>query len=132
MSDSRQNVFVSFDYDNDLQLKEGLIGQSRNDNSPFEVADFSMKEAAPQSKWREEARRRISRCSVVIVMCGRHTDQASGVSAEITIARELDKPYFLLRGYRKRKCVKPKSAKSSDKMYNWTWKNLELLLAGHR
>ncbi|MXY20267.1 MAG: hypothetical protein F4Y49_02910 [Dehalococcoidia bacterium] len=132
MSDSRQNVFVSFDYDNDLQLKEGLIGQSRNDNSPFDVADFSMKEAAPQSKWRKEARGRIERCSVVIVMCGQHTDKASGVSAEITIARELDKPYFLLRGYRKRKCVKPKSAKSTDKMYNWTWNNLELLLAGHR
>ena len=132
MSDRRQNVFISFDYDNDLQLKEGLIGQSHNDNSPFNVADFSMKEAAPQSKWRKEARERIERCSVVIVMCGQHTDKASGVSAEITIARELDKPYFLLRGYKKRKCVKPKSAKSSDKMYNWTWKKLELLLAGHR
>ncbi|MXX53620.1 MAG: hypothetical protein F4Z35_06755 [Dehalococcoidia bacterium] len=130
--EKRHNVFISFDYDNDLQLKEGLIGQSRNDNSPFEVADFSMKEAAPQSKWRAEARRRISRCSVVIVMCGRHTDQAPGVSAEITIAREIGKPYFLLRGYSKWTCVKPKGAKASDKMYNWTWKNLELLLDGRR
>ncbi len=132
MNNSRQNVFISFDYDNDLQLKEGLIGQSRNDNSPFNVADFSMKEAAPQSQWRKEARERIGRCSVVIVMCGEHTDKASGVSAELTIAQELHKPYFLLQGYRKSECVKPRGAKSTDKMYNWTWKNLELLLAGHR
>ena len=130
--EKRHNVFISFDYDHDLQLKEGLIGQSRRDNSPFNVADFSMKEAAPQPKWTKEARGRIERCSVVIVMCGQHTDKASGVSAEITIARELNKPYFLLQGYRKKKCVRPKGAKSTDKMYTWTWNNLERLLNGER
>ena len=131
-NEKRHNVFISFDYDNDLQLKEGLIGQSRNDNSPFNVSDFSMKEAAPQSKWRKEARERMKRCSVVIVMCGQHTDKATGVNAEITIAGELGKPYFLLQGYRKGKCVRPKGAKSTDKMYTWTWDNLVRLLNGER
>lgn len=128
----RRNVFISFDYDNDARLKDALVGQSRYPNSPFAVSDFSMKEAAPQSKWRSEARKRISRCSVVAVICGRHTDKAAGVSAEIRIARDLGKPYFLLRGYPDRKCVKPKAAKSSDKMHKWTWDNLVLLLNGRR
>ncbi|MCY4651786.1 MAG: hypothetical protein OXC95_01330, partial [Dehalococcoidia bacterium] len=61
-SPPRQNVFVSFDYDNDARLKDALIGQSRYPNSPFNVRDYSMKEAAPQSQWRSEARRRIGLC----------------------------------------------------------------------
>ena len=36
----RQNVFVSFDYDHDARLKDGLIGQSRYPNSPFNVRDY--------------------------------------------------------------------------------------------
>ena len=128
----RRNVFVSFDYDHDARLKDALVGQSRYDHSPFNVADFSMKEAAPQSKWRKEAERRIDLCSVVVVICGQHTDKAAGVSAEIRIARDLGKSYFLLRGYSNRKCIKPKAAKSSDKMYRWTWDNLVLLLNGRR
>ena len=129
---ARQNVFVSFDYDNDARLKDALIGQSRYPNSPFNVRDYSMKEAAPQAKWKAEAGRRIGLCSVVVVMCGQHTDRAAGVSAEIGIARDLGKPYFLLAGYSDRKCAWPRAASSSDKMYRWTWDNLEALLEGRR
>lgn len=128
----RRNVFISFDYDHDVRLKDAFVGQSRYENSPFEVSDFSMKEAAPQSKWRSEARKRIDLCSVVVVLCGQHTDKAAGVSAEIRIARDLGKSYFLLRGYPDKRCVKPKAARASDKVYRWTWDNLLLLLNGRR
>ena len=125
-------MFISFDYDHDKSLKDGLVGQSRYPNSPFNVSDFSMKDAAPQSTWRSEAKMRIDLCSIVIVVCGQHTDKATGVSAEIQIAKELGKPYFLLRGYPDRKCVKPRAARNSDKMYRWTWDNLVALLNGRR
>ena len=46
-----KKVFVSFDFDNDKALKEFIIGQSKLPDSPFEVADWSMKEAAPQRSW---------------------------------------------------------------------------------
>ena len=128
----RKNVFVSFDYDNDARLKDALIGQSKYPNSPFEVRDYSMKEAAPQSQWRKEASRRIGLCSVVVVMCGQWTDRATGVSTEIEIARQLRKPYFLLSGYSDKRCVKPRAAHPTDKIYRWTWDNLEALLAGRR
>ena len=128
----RQNVFVSFDYDNDARLKDALIGQSRYANSLFNVRDYSMKEAAPQSQWRAEARRRIGLCSVVVVMCGLFTDRAAGVSGEIEIARKMGKPYFLLAGYSDRKCARPRAATPYDKMYRWTWNNLEALLEGQR
>lgn len=130
--DKRQNVFISFDYDHDANLKNGLVGQSRYPNSPFDVADFSMKEAAPQSQWKAEAEKRIDLCSVVVVMCGLHTDRAAWVSAEIEIAQKLDKPYFLLAGYSDKTCAKPRAAKSSDKVYRWSWDNLVKLLDGQR
>lgn len=40
----KKRVFISFDYDNDLDLKTLLVGQARNSDSPFEVIDMSIKE----------------------------------------------------------------------------------------
>jgi hypothetical protein len=44
---AKKKVFVSFDYDNDKPLKEFIIGQAKLADSPFEVIDFSLKEAGP-------------------------------------------------------------------------------------
>ena len=65
------------------------------------------------------------------VLCGEHTGTASGVNAEVKIAQELGKSYFLLSG-RGSDSVKPSAARSSDKLYNWTWDNLKLLVGGAR
>jgi len=126
----KTRVFISFDYDNDSDLKVLLVGQAANSDSPFDIADWSIKTAS--STWREEARRRIRASDVVAVICGLHTDTATGVAAEVTIAQEEDKPYFLLRGRAQGTCTKPTSARSSDKLYKWTWDNLKTLVAGGR
>ena len=42
---NKKRVFISFDYDHDLDLKNLLVGQAKNEDSPFEIADFSIKEA---------------------------------------------------------------------------------------
>ena len=42
----KKRVFVSFDFDNDKPLKEFIVGQSRLSDSPFEIVDLSLKEAA--------------------------------------------------------------------------------------
>ena len=92
---------------------------------------MSIKEAI-DSNWKIHARKRIKSCEVVIVICGHHTDTAKGVSAEISIAKEEKIPYFLLSGRVKGNVVKPKGSLSSDKIYKWTWENLQLLLKGYR
>ena len=126
---TKKRAFISFDYDYDSDLKTLLVGQARNSDSPFEIVDMSIKEAI-SSNWRENARRRIGSCDVVIVICGRCTNTASGVSAELEIAREKGVPYFLLYGRTNERCVKPIAAKASDKMYRWAWDNLKLLING--
>lgn len=127
----KKRVFISFDYDNDLNLKNLLVGQAKNDDSPFEIADFSIKETISE-EWKKKARTRIKGCDIVAAICGEHTDTASGVSAEVKMAQEEDVDYFLLKGRSDKTCKKPKSAKDSDKIYNWTWDNLKALIGGSR
>lgn len=128
---TKTRVFISFDYDYDVDLKNLLIGQSRNDDSPFEISDWSIKEAI-SGDWKAEARERIVRSDVVAVICGEHTDIATGVSAEIRIAQDEDVDYFLLQGRSGKSCKKPKAAKPEDKLYRWTWDNLKVLVGGGR
>jgi hypothetical protein len=125
-----KRVFVSFDYDYDKFLKEALIGQARNPDSPFEVHDWSIKVASPD--WKAKARARIRASDLVIVICGDHTDKAVGVDIELAIAQAEGIDYFLLNGYNGRTGKKPTSAKASDKVYNWTWPNLKTLVGGGR
>lgn len=128
---AKKRVFISFDYDHDLDLKNLLVGQAKNSDSPFEIADFSIKEVLSED-WKKKARTRIKGCNIVTVICGQHTDTASGVSAEVKIAQEESVDYFLLWGRSGKTCKKPKAAKSSDKVYKWTWDNLKALIGGTR
>src|SRR4051812_10464036 len=41
---AKKRTFISFDYDNDQFLKEALVGQAKNADSPFDFADHSNKE----------------------------------------------------------------------------------------
>ncbi len=127
---AKTRVFISFDYDNDLSLKTLLVGQSKHDESPFEITDFSVKHHLP-GDWKEKVRTRIRGVNQVCVLCGTSTHTATGVGAELTIAREEQVPYFLLAGYSEG-CTKPTSALSTDKLYTWTWENLKILLNGGR
>jgi hypothetical protein len=128
---AKKRVFISFDYDHDLDLKNLLVGQSKNSDTPFEIADFSIKEAISED-WKKTARTRIKGCNIVIVICGLHTHTATGVSAEVKIAQEKDVDYFLLWGRKDKSCKKPTAAKASDKIYKWTWDNLKALIGGAR
>jgi hypothetical protein len=124
-------VFTSFDFDNDADLRTMLVGQAKNPESPFEIADYSLKEAL-SGDWKEKIRARIRSVDQVVVICGYQTHRATGVSAELQIAKELDKPYFLLKGRAEGDCTKPKSATENDLVYRWTWDNLKILIGGGR
>src|SRR2546428_9378784 len=41
--------------------------------------------------WKEKVRGRIRRADLVVVICGEYTHTATGVAAELSIARELDR-----------------------------------------
>lgn len=126
-----KRAFISFDFDHDDDLRTMLAGQAKHPDTPFEIKDRSVKEPLT-GDWKEKVRRRMDNVDLVIVICGEHTHQASGVAAELTIAREKGKPYFLLWGRNGKTCTKPTSARAEDKVYQWTWDGLKSLIAGNR
>lgn len=128
---AKKRTFISFDYDNDSDLKVLLAGQAKNDDSPFNITDMSIKEPIDKG-WKDKAQTRIKGCDVVVVICGEKTHLAVGVSAELEIAQEERTPYFLLCGRKGKACTKPVAAKTTDKIYDWTWENLKLLIHGNR
>lgn len=128
---SKSRAFVSFDIDHDDGAKKMLAGQAKLSDSPFEFKDNSVNKHLT-GDWREKVKRRMDNVDVVIVLCGAATHSATGVADELTIAKEKRKPYFLLAAYPDKRCTKPKSASSSDKVYKWTWKNLKQLINGNR
>jgi hypothetical protein len=127
---AKVRVFTSFDGEHDNDLRILFLGQAKYSDSPFEIADWSVKVESP--KWEADARSRIRRVDQVAVLCGTHTNTATGVSREIRIAREERVRYFLLRGRKEKVCRKPTAALLSDKMYDWTWPNVKALIAGRR
>ena len=126
-----KRAFISFDAEHDEDIKNLLVGQARNPDTPFSIADWSLKEVL-SGNWKEKIKPRIRSVDLVIILCGQYTHTASGVAAELSIAREERIPYFLLQGRSNTVCTKPSSAAMTDKMYNWTWPNLKTLIAGGR
>ena len=97
---AKTKVFVSFDFDNDKTLRDFIIGQAKLPDSPFDVSDHSLKEAAPERDWEAKAKAVISRADKFIVMLGPKTRSAPGVKKEVAMAKELGKPRFQIIGYK--------------------------------
>jgi hypothetical protein len=124
---AKTKVFVSYDFDNDRVLKDFIIGQAKLADSPFEVSDHSLKEAAPEKDWEIKARSAINRAEKFIVMLGPRTRSAPGVKKEVAIAKSLNKPRFQIIGYRDGS--RDWAVADAGVTYNWNWDNLKKLLA---
>lgn len=122
---TKKRVFISFDFDNDRALKDFILGQSKLNDSPFEVVDHSLKEAAPENNWESKARAAIKRSDIVLVMVGQHTHRAHGVLKEVDMARDADVPIVQIIGYRDGKYTPVANA---GRLYAWNWDNLKKLL----
>lgn len=122
---ARTKIFVSFEYETGHGLKEDLIAQARQSDSPFSVTDFSLQEREPESDWLDKARQAIARCDVFVTLLSKDTHTAPGVLEEIKIARRLRKPQFQLRA----QGHKWRAMRGAGKLVVWTWANLQRELA---
>lgn len=123
---TKKRVFISFDFDNDRVLRDFMLGQASLPDSPFDVIDHSLKEAAPERNWEEKARAAIARSEIVIVMVGEDTYRASGVLKEIAMAREAGVKVVQVIGYKDGSCTPVPNA---GRLYAWNWQNLKQLLS---
>jgi hypothetical protein len=124
---TKTKIFVSYDFDNDKVLKDFIVGQAKLPDSPFEVADYSLKEAAPQILWEARAHAAIDRADRFVVMLGPNTHGAPGVKKEVAMAKNLGKTRFQIVGYRdgSRDWALPDAGVA----YSWNWQTLKRLLA---
>ena len=124
---AKTKLFVSFDFDNDRVVKEFIIGQAKLPDSPFEVSDHSLKEAAPERNWEDKARAAIKRADKFVVMLGPKTRFAPGVKKEVAIAKQLGKSRCQIIGYRNGS--RDWAVQDAGVTYSWNWENLKKILA---
>ncbi len=116
-------VFLSFDLENDEDLHDLMLEQSARASSGFEISAGS-EAGAMSDRWSATVRRQIGDADEVVVICGQHTGMSPRMEAELHIAQEARKPYFLLWGRRESMCTRPAGARPADSMYSWTWEIL--------
>lgn len=121
---SKPRVYVSFDFDNDEALKHLIVGQAKNENTPFELADWSIKEAI-SSNWKTKAEDKIKLSDVVLVLVGEKTHCAQGVLVEVKLAKKYWKKIVQIKG---RANSNPTSVSGAGVLHEWSWDNLRKYL----
>ena len=90
------NIFVSFEYDKDHELKENFYAQAKK-HSPHKILNCSLNESYPNETWKRQACAAIRECDVVIVLFGSDTHNAQGVKVETDMDRSFCKPVIQVR-----------------------------------
>ena len=117
-----KRIFISFAKE-DSNLRDLLVGQARNNNSPFEFVDMSVKQAW-DSAWKTNCCRKIKGCDGVIALITKNTKNADGELWEIKCAKEEGIPCLGIWGNDNHYGVSIPNELSSSQMRDWTWSNI--------
>lgn len=118
-----KRVFISFAIE-DVRYRDLLVGQARNEKSPFEFVDMSVKEPWSE-KWKTQCRSKIKGCDGMIAWVSKNTAKASGQLWEIQCARDEEVP---VRGLYTNAGDKPASLPAElggVRVVYWTWDNIK-------
>ena len=123
-------IFIAFAIE-DSNLRDFLVGQAKNDNSPFSFVDMSVKEPWNED-WKTKCRTKIKGCDGVIGIITKNTGNASGQLWELACAYDESKPVRLIYGSTS---DRPDTSNLPDPVkgrlvYNWTWSNIKAFLDG--
>lgn len=119
----KKRIFISFAIE-DSNLRDFIVGQSKNSRVPFELTDMSVK-VPWENSWKTKCRTKIRGCKGVIVLITSQTKKADGELWEIKCAKDENVPTLFIWG----KSPHSNSYIPSDvpeyKVHNWSWKNIE-------
>ena len=99
---ARLNIFVSFEFEKDNNLKDSFYDQARR-QTQHRVRNCSLNNEYPDDIWKNRARRAIRVCDIVFVLVGQDTHNAPGVLVETDMARSLNKPTVQILSERARR-----------------------------
>ena len=104
--DLKKRVFIAFAAEDQSQ-RDLLVGQARNEKSPFEFIDMSVKEPYDE-KWKSNCRAKIKGCDGMIALVSKNTAAADGEKWEIKCAIEEEIPIVGLYAYNTDRSAAPK------------------------
>ena len=121
----KYRVFTSFAIE-DANLRILLVGQSRNNKTPFEFVDMSVKEPW-SSAWKTNCRTKIKGCDGVIGIITNNTPKATGQLWELQCAYDEGVPVLLIYGNNDRplNLIDPINGR---RINLWSWDNISSFL----
>lgn len=117
---ARINVFVSFEYDKDNNLKNAFYKQAKTEIRNHRIGDCSLRQSYPTNEWKGKAREAIRECDIVFVLVGQDTHNAPGVQVETDIARNLGKPIIQILSKAARE-NNYQGVRHIDDRISWRW-----------
>lgn len=122
MADPR--AFISFDFDHDETERNLFVGQSKNSKTPFSIEDWSSKSSLPQAQWEALIKSKINKCNKLIVLSGKTMASATGVSKEITMAKDQNVPVFGVYVDGANTSSNLPTGLARNRTISWNWDNI--------
>jgi hypothetical protein len=119
---TKKRVFISFAVE-DSKFRDFIVGQARNEKSPFEFVDMSVKKPWDNA-WKTNCRTKIKGCDGVVALISKNTKNADGQLWEVRCTRDEAIP---IRGIYIDADDKPVSLPaelSGVRCTNWSWSNI--------
>jgi len=121
-----KRIFISFAIE-DASLRDLLVGQGRNEKTPFEFVDMSVKQPW-DSAWKTNCRTKIKGCDGMIIIVTKNTKNATGQLWEINCAKEESVPRRGIWGHSDDKPASLPTELDGVKIVYWTWDNIKSFL----
>lgn len=122
---ANKRVFIAFAVE-DEKYRVFLVAQAKNDNSPFEFVDMSVKQPW-DTNWKTNCRTRVKGCDGLVALISKNTANADGELWEIQCAYEEGIPVMLMWINDERPAL---PALLKGKRINiWSWPNLETFIS---
>ena len=122
----RRKVFISFAIE-DKRYRDLLVSQAKNERTPFDFIDMSVKEPWDEHEWQRQCRIKIKKCDSMIVLLSKNTWHSSGSRWEIKCAiRERLRVIGMHIKKNDKGAIPPEL--SGKRIIEWSWGNLENFL----
>ena len=125
---TKNRIFISFAIE-DKWAKERLVGQAKNDKSPFEFTNMSINEPFDE-KWKTQCRSRIKGCDGMIAFVSKNTASADGAVWEVKTAKEEKLPIIAMYTTTDNRPATLPAEYNGVKKVDWTWANIKSFLDG--
>jgi nucleoside 2-deoxyribosyltransferase len=123
---SKHRVFIGFAIE-DEWAKEYLVGQAKNEKSPFGFTNMALNEPYDE-KWKTQCRSRIKGCDGLIAFVSKNTAKADGAVWEVKCAKEEGVPVIAIYTTTDNRPSSLPSEYSGVRKVSWTWSNIKSFL----